>query len=406
MKKFRKITAGVLAATLLSTGAAFAANTDIDTLSINGNKIEDAQILTVDGESFVPVRALCEGLGMEVQWDNDNWMVTVVDMPLYVTFSPIADGYTFARTAPIQLGSSPVLKDGKTYVPVRFIDEILKKDFAIEDNGDINVTAEIDNSVGAMVLEKITDEKGNLSITVMDSKRGEEVVVNITADTAIVDAEGNTLTADVLVENAEIRVEYADFMTMSIPPMTNAVKIQFLGVIEEEKAENESTAVTILEKNQSEDGVTSITIFDAEKNSDVVVNIADETVITDKDGKEITADALSVGMDIEVEYADFMTMSIPPITNAVSIKVAEAKATTTVMAKDAEAKTITVFSKEMKMPLILNVSDETVITDKDGNALTFDAIEKGAELAEIQHSEAMTKSLPPITNATKLVIAK
>jgi len=404
MNKFKKIAAGILATTILSTGAVFASETDMDTLSINGNKVEDAQILTVDGEAFVPVRALCEGLGMEVQWDNEAWMVTVVDMPLYVTFSPTADGYTFARTAPMMLGSSPVLKDGTTYVPVRFIDEILKKEFTIEEDGDINVTAEIDNSVGAIVLGKEITEQGP-SITVMDSKRGEEVVVNITDETVITDAEGKALTADVLAENAEIRVEYADFMTMSIPPMTNAVKIQFLGVIEEEKVENSSKAVTILEKN-TEDNVTSITIFDAEKNSDVVVNIAEETVITDKDGNKITADALSVGMDIEVEYADFMTMSIPPITNAVSIKIAEAKATITVMEKDAEAKTITIFDKETRMPVVLNIADETAITDANGNALTFDDLARGTELAEVEHAEAMTKSLPPISNATKIVVAK
>ena len=321
MNKFKKITSGILAAALLSTGAVFATETNMDTLSINGNKIEDAHILSVDGEAFVPVRALCEGLGMEVQWDNDAWMVTIVDMPLYVTFSPTSDGYTFARTAPMQLGSSPVLKDGKTYVPVRFIDEILKKEFTIEEDGDINVTAKIDNSIGAIVLGKETTEQGT-SITVMDSKRDEEVVANITNETVITDADGNALTADALVENAEIRIEYADFMTMSIPPMTNAVKIEFLGVIEKEETAEDAKVVTILEK-ATEDGVTSITIFDADRNSDIVVNIAEETTITDKDGNKLTADDLATGKDVVIEYADFMTMSIPPMSNATKIIIAK-----------------------------------------------------------------------------------
>ena len=37
--------------------------------------------------------------------------------------------------------------------------------------------------------------------------------------------DGNTLTADALEKGTEVLVEYADFMTMSIPPMTNAVSI-------------------------------------------------------------------------------------------------------------------------------------------------------------------------------------
>lgn len=399
MKKFKKITAGILAATLISTGAAFATENEVDTLSINGQAIEDAQIIEVDGATFVPVRALCEGLGMEVLWDNEAQMVTIVDMPLYVTFSPETDGYTFARTAPMLLGSAPFLKDDRTYVPVRFIDEILKKEFTITEDGDVDVKAVIDNSVGAIVLGKEIKEEGT-SIVVMDSKRGEEVVVNITDETIITDAEGNVLTDDVLVENAEIRIEYAEFMTMSIPPMTNAVKIWFLGVIEQEEQ-----VVTILEKNETEEG-TTITVFDAERNTDVVINITEETVITDKDGKKLTVNDIAMGKDVIVKYADFMTMSIPPITSAVSITVVEAKETVTVMEKDAEEKTITVFDKDMRMPLVLNVSETTVITDAEGNAVSFEKISRGTELAEIEHSEAMTKSLPPITNATKIVIAK
>ena len=320
MNKFRKtlknITAGALAASVLTAGAVFAADTDI--LSINGTIVEDAQVISVDGAAFVPVRALCEGLGMEVLWDNEAEMVTIVDMPLYVTFLPEADGYTFARTAPLQLGSAPFLQNDRTYVPIRFIDEILKKEFTVSEDGNVNVTAVIDNSVGAIVVGSEKTETGT-SITVFDSKRNEEVVANITDETVITDEEGNALTADVLVENAEIRIEYAEFMTMSIPPMTNAVKIQFLGVIEQEEAVAEDTkVVNILEKNHSEEGIT-ITVFDAVMNSDVVLNITDETAITDKDGNALTVDDLAIGMDVEVEYADFMTMSIPPITNAIKL---------------------------------------------------------------------------------------
>ncbi len=397
-KTAKRIMAGIVALTILSAGAVFAA--DANALSINGQVIEDAQVINVDDKTFVPVRALCEALGMEVMWDNDAEMVTIVKLPVYVTFSPEADGYTFARTAPMLLGSAPFLKNDRTYVPVNFIDEILQQKYELSENGDINVTAEVDKSVGAIILEKTVDGE-NLSITVEDSKRGEEVVANITAETVIVDENGETLTTEALTEGASIKIEYAEFMTMSIPPMTNAVKIQVMGAAED--AEAAEKVVTILEKDMENN---TITVFDAEKNSAVVLNIAEETVIKDKEGNTATFDALVLGTDITVVYADFMTMSIPPITNALEINIVDAKATTTVIAKDAEAKTITVFDKEMRMELVLNISDSTVITDAEGNALTFDAIGRGTELAEIEHSEAMTKSLPPITNATKLVVAK
>ena len=138
-KTAKRIMAGIIALTILSAGAVFAA--DANALSINGQVIEGAQVIKVDGKTFVPVRALCEGLGMEVQWDNDAEMVTIVKLPVYVTFSPEADGYTFARTAPMLLGSAPFLKNDRTYVPVNFIDEILQQKYELSENGDINVTA-------------------------------------------------------------------------------------------------------------------------------------------------------------------------------------------------------------------------------------------------------------------------
>ena len=394
-KNVKRIAAGLLAVAVMMTGAVFAA--DDATLVINGQTVEGANVLTRDEMTFVPVRALCEALGMEVLWDNDAELVTVVKMPVYVTFSPTEDAYTFSKTAPMQLGSAPFMKNDRTYVPAIFISEILKQEFTIAENGDVNVSAVIDNSVGAVIVETTT-ENGNLSITVNDSKRGEEVVVNITEETVIVDENGAALTKDALVKDATIKVEYADFMTMSIPPMTNAVKIQVMGTVAE--TEEVPVVYTVIEKDY-ENG--TITIFDSAMNSKVVLNVSEETVITDKDGNEAGADVIAVGTDIIVERADFMTMSIPPITNALKIQLAE-KETTTVIEKNAEGKTITIFAEEMNSLLILNVSDATIIKDAQGNDVKFEDINVGTELASVEHAEAMTKSLPPITNATSIVV--
>lgn len=309
-KNVKRIAAGLLAVAVMMTGVVFAA--DDAALVINGETIEGANVITKDEMEFVPVRALCEALGMEVMWDSDAELVTIAKMPIYVTFSPTEDAYTFAKTAPMQLGAAPFLKNDRTYVPAIFISEILKQEFSIAESGNVNVTAVIDNSVGAIIVET-SNENGNLTITVDDSKQG-EVVVNITEGTVIVDENGAELTADALVKDASIKIEYADFMTMSIPPMTNAVKIQVMGAIGE--TEEAQVVYTIVEKDAEN---STITIFDAAMSSNVVLNVSEETVITDKDGNAVSADALTVDAEIMVERADFMTMSIPPITNALSI---------------------------------------------------------------------------------------
>ena len=400
-RKARKILAGALVAIMLTTGVCFAA--EGTELSINGTAIEGASIITKDGQTFVPVRAICEELGMTVIWDGNERIVTIEKMPIYSTFAIAEDYYTFSKTAPMKLGSAPFLKGGRTYVPVNFINEILKQEYVIAENGGVNITAVIDNSVGATIIEK-TEEDGNVTILVDDSKRGEEVVVNITEDTVIVDENGVAIGVDTLTKDASIKIEYADFMTMSIPPMTNAVKIQVMGVVAEETVEEEKVAAvyTIIEKNDEEG---TITIFDAEMNSKIVLNVSEETVITDKAGNDASAEVLFVGTDITVERADFMTMSIPPITNALKIQLAE-KETTTVLEKDQDAKTIKIFDKEMKSELILNISEATVLKDAEGNAIKFEDVKVGTELLKVERAEAMTRSIPPITNATAITVAK
>ncbi len=47
----------------------------------------------------------------------------------------------------------------------------------------------------------------------------------------------------------------------------------------------------------------------------------DDTKITDKDGNEIKITDIKVDNEIEVEYSDVMTDSLPPLNNPISIKV-------------------------------------------------------------------------------------
>ena len=82
------------------------------------------------------------------------------------------------------------------------------------------------------------------------------------------------------------------------------------------------------------------------------------------------------------------------------------KETITVIEKDMEGKTITIYDKGMNSLLILNISAETVIKDAQGNAVKFEDVNAGTELASVEHAEAMTRSIPPITNATSIIVEK
>ena len=111
----------------------------------------------------------------------------------------------------------------------------------------------------------------------------------------------------------------------------------------------------------------------------IILNVDENTLITNAAGDNIGLKDLSLGLDIEVVHSLAMTMSLPGQTYAHEIKVkkdAEMKdligtsgTLTEVSAKDNGAKvTVKGFGMTEASPqeVVLNLSPETVITDQDG----------------------------------------
>ncbi|MBQ4110958.1 MAG: hypothetical protein IJC74_08760 [Clostridia bacterium] len=150
----------------------------------------------------------------------------------------------------------------------------------------------------------------------------------------------------------------------------------------------------------NEDG--SLTVNDIAR-GEVIVKIAEETEFSG----EAKFEDIKEGMTISVSYSDAMTMSIPPQVAARKIfltnlpveevsgiefageitEVGEGFVTIGDPAKDADAKT-------------LNISEETVIEGGEAADLKVGVKISGT------HADAMTRSLPPQTNAIKIVIEK
>lgn len=72
---------------------------------------------------MVPLRAVAEQLGYKVSWNEEDSSVTIGNG---IGLSIGKDDYSYMKTAPIQLGQAPVLKDGMTYVPLAFFDKVIR----------------------------------------------------------------------------------------------------------------------------------------------------------------------------------------------------------------------------------------------------------------------------------------
>lgn len=214
----------------ISTKMALPANS----VSVDGELIEGAKLISTENSILIPVRAAAEALGFEVIWENDIQRVSLSNLPHYITFQIGVDGYTFARTAPMPLGTAPALVEGVTYVPIELLTDIMN--LTVEkSNNSINIISEkkeievleeeFENNeeiLGEGEIVSIDEE--NSQVLINDSIKG-EVLLNIGDLSIIKDEDGNALNFSELKEGDSLTVEYSPAMTMSIPPVNNPVKV-------------------------------------------------------------------------------------------------------------------------------------------------------------------------------------
>lgn len=284
--------------------------------------VNDAQ-MTVDafeedGNVMVPVRVVCEALDMLVSWNGEAKRVeiTAEGTPLYVTFTPFEDGYTFARTAPQLLGVAPqLLGEGITYVPAKFFGEIIpgatweKTEKGIEityvaETEDIPVTDVVIEEIPAVkaLVTDVTEE----GIMVYDPARG-EVKVNISEETEISEEDKAALASGKMVE-----VVYGPAMTMSLPPMTTATSVK---VLESEDYELIETTVQGIEEG-------GILVGETDKVEDLTLLVKTED-FTALDAEGNAIEEIKEGSKITAIVSTISTRSLPPQKNVFFIRVVE-----------------------------------------------------------------------------------
>ena len=285
---------------------------------VNGNEIAADYIVNEAGDKMIPLRGVCEELGFEVNWIEESRAIEIVKMPIFITCSPDFDGYAFSRMAHQPLGTAPILVDGTTYVPVGFVSDILGG--TIDTSNDISITygqekeeGEATPEVAAPTASVYATEIGENSLTVMDFVYG-EVIVNVTEDTKITDSEGKEIKLSDIDTSMQLNVTYGETMTMSLPPMTTASKIEVTGEIA--KVIKEGTVSEII----AEDGkVTQIILGENE----VALNVADETIIKDAEGNAKTLADIKEGTALRARTNGMATMSIPAQMPTIEITIFE-----------------------------------------------------------------------------------
>lgn len=94
------------------------------TVLINGNSIvfDSPPYIDANSRLMVPVRAITEALGAKVSWDPQKKLITIIRKGNTVLFT-INSTASFVNGEPNRMDTSPVIQNGRTMVPVRYVSE-------------------------------------------------------------------------------------------------------------------------------------------------------------------------------------------------------------------------------------------------------------------------------------------
>ncbi|MGI6751692.1 MAG: stalk domain-containing protein [Anaerovoracaceae bacterium] len=97
------------------------------TLWVDGKYLEtDVHPFIEDSRTLVPIRSVAEALGFDVDWERATKTVTIDDGINRITMQ-IDKQYAYHNGKKIRLHKTPMVRDGRTFIPIRDVAETLGK---------------------------------------------------------------------------------------------------------------------------------------------------------------------------------------------------------------------------------------------------------------------------------------
>lgn len=118
-----------------------------------------------------------------------------------------------------------------------------------------------------------------------------------------------------LKKGMTVNAEFSKAMTTSQPPQARAYKI--VAMTENTNFNTITDRVIMVDADNSY----FITGNENDINSQIRFNVSSETLILDRRGNRVCLCSIRIGQMVRVEYATFMTLSIPPQTTAYTVQI-------------------------------------------------------------------------------------
>lgn len=294
---------------------------DTFSITINGSSIPDSGFQPSGAkEPLIPLRTVAESLGFEISWNTAAKAADLSKGTIFTTVKSGEDRYVINKMY-TPLGTAPVTKADRLYVPASFISEVLKQNITLEGRN-ILVTSAAEHLVETGVITSIRSSGSNSFIQIKGTGTA-GVVLTVNEDTVYNKADGAALALADLQIGMTVEAEHAMFSTRSLPPQTPAYRI----TVQDTKVHTDvlGTQGSLEEIIKAEDGSLSLrikgsTLSDTSQ-SEIVLRLGADTLLVNESGDAALQSALVQGAAVIGFYGPVMTRSLPPIGTAIKVVV-------------------------------------------------------------------------------------
>lgn len=134
MNKLKKISSAIILSFALVSNVSAAKNTNDIKIEIDGkNVISDVAPFINNERTLVPIRVISENLGYNVNWDNNSRKVTVKNSDKTIELF-IGKKNVSVNGVDNSIDVAPMIKNERTFVPLRFISESFDNDVLWDNN--------------------------------------------------------------------------------------------------------------------------------------------------------------------------------------------------------------------------------------------------------------------------------
>ena len=190
-KKMISIAAVVAITATIGSGCVLAKSNDI-TVTYDGENISfDVQPKIVDDRVMVPMRTIFETFGAKVKWDSDTQTITAKKKSKTIQMT-IGSSDMTKNDETYSFDVSPIIEDGRTLVPIRAISDMLGLDVEWnEKNNTVTITTPQDdedeswkNNTGTVDLDnvEVTGDGISVSDNIITISKGGDFEVTGTLD--------------------------------------------------------------------------------------------------------------------------------------------------------------------------------------------------------------------------------